>query len=287
MREVKGTILPLVSVVIPCYNDAEFIEQSINSALNQTYSNIEVIVVDDGSNIETKVVLKKLEPKITKLITQENQGQSTARNVGIIVTKGEYVLVLDSDDFFEPTFCEKAIVYFENDTTIKIITSYVSRLQLNGQNDVFEPIGGNIKNFLKYNCATGSAMFKKKDWEQVRGYDEDMRQGFEDWEFYIRLLKDGGYAYIIQEPLFNYRIKENSTTTKANKGKYNLLKYIYTKHQKLYKENFELLVNHLLHRIEKEEIEKVKNTKRIDFIIGNYFLIPFRSLKNFFLKSSK
>jgi glycosyltransferase involved in cell wall biosynthesis len=65
----------LVSIVIPCYNDAQYIEQAVNSALDQTYPNIEVIVVDDGSDIETKAVLKKLECKITKLITQENQGQ--------------------------------------------------------------------------------------------------------------------------------------------------------------------------------------------------------------------
>ncbi len=96
----------LVSIIIPCYNDEQYIEQCVNSALNQTYSNIEVIVVDDGSNRKTKTVLKKLEPNITTLITQNNQGQSTARNVGIRYAKGNYILVLDSDDYFEPTFCE-------------------------------------------------------------------------------------------------------------------------------------------------------------------------------------
>ena len=98
---------PLISIIIPCYNDAKYIEQSVNSALNQTYSNKEVIVVDDGSNVETKQILKKLEPKLIKLITQENKGQSTARNVGINAAKGEYILTLDSDDYFEPTFLEK------------------------------------------------------------------------------------------------------------------------------------------------------------------------------------
>lgn len=64
---------PVISIVIPCYNDVQYIEQSVSSALNQTYSQIEVIVVDDGSNIETKKVLKKNEPNITKLISQENE----------------------------------------------------------------------------------------------------------------------------------------------------------------------------------------------------------------------
>ena len=270
----------LVSVVIPCYNDAEYIEQSINSALKQFYDPIEIIVVDDGSNAATKAVLKKLEPKITKLITQENQGQSTARNVGIKVANGEYILVLDSDDFFEPTFAEKALQRFKEDKEIKIIISYVKRLLLNDKSDFFKPNGGRIEHFLKYNGATGSAMFKKKDWQKVGGYDEAMRQGFEDWEFYIRLLKDGGYAFVIPEPLFNYRIKENSTTTRANKNKTTLLQYIYFKHKELYQENFELLVNHLLCLLEREEFEKNKNTKRLEFRIGNLILKPLRCLKS-------
>ena len=78
MRENKVIIKPLISIVIPCYNDWQYVEQAVNSALNQTYPNKEVIVVDDGSNKKTKLVLKTIEPRITKLITQENQGQSTA-----------------------------------------------------------------------------------------------------------------------------------------------------------------------------------------------------------------
>lgn len=270
----------LVSVVIPCYNDAEYIEQSINSALNQTHTNIEVIVVDDGSNWETKTILKKLEPKITKLITQENRGQSVARNVGINIAEGEYILVVDSDDFFEPGFCEKAIIHFEKDNTIKIITSLVRRLLLNGQKDVFVPKGGDIRCFLKHNCATGSAMFRKKDWEQVGGYDERMRQGFEDWEFYIRLVKEDGYAYIIPEVLFNYRIRENSTTTRANTNRTALLQYIYLKHKELYQNNFEVFVNHLLYQLEMKEIEVAKNIHRLEFKIGRAILQPLRWVKS-------
>ena len=91
----------LISIIIPCYNDAQYIEQAVNSALNQTYINKEVIVIDDGSNFETKAVLKKLEPKITKLITQENKGQSTARNVGIREAKGNYILQISKGNTTE------------------------------------------------------------------------------------------------------------------------------------------------------------------------------------------
>ncbi|MFV8387909.1 glycosyltransferase family 2 protein [Flavobacterium sp. LB1P71] len=270
---------PLLSIVISCYNDAEYIEQAVSSALNQTYSNKEVIIVDDGSNIETKAVLKKLEPTITKLIAQENQGQSIGRNKGIREAKGEYILNLDSDDFFESVFCEKAIAFFKKDSTFKIITCYTTRLLNNKKMDVFMPDGGEINNFLLTNCAMGSAMFKKSDWQATNGYDENMRQGFEDWEFYIRLVKEGGSAYVIPELLFNYRLKENSTSTKANKIKYELLHYIYIKHRELYMTHFDLFISHLLSKTKQEELEKIKNTERIEFRIGKAILRPLRWIK--------
>ena len=270
---------PLLSIVIACYNDANYIEQAVTSALNQTYSNKEVIIVDDGSNSETKAVLKKLESKITILLTQENQGQSIARNNGIRQATGKYILNLDADDFFETSFCEKAIHKLEEDEKIVIVTCNVSRFNKNGLIDVFYPDGGFINNFLLTNCAMGSAMFKKSDWNEVNGYDENMRKGFEDWEFYIRLVKDGGVAYVIPELLFNYRLKENSTTTKANKIKYELLYYIYIKHQELYISHYDMFISHLLIKIQREENEKIKNTERIDFRIGKAILKPLRWIK--------
>ncbi len=270
----------LISIVIPCYNDAQYVEQAVNSAINQTYPNKEVIVVDDGSNEETKAVLKKLEPTVTKLITQENKGQSTARNVGIKEAKGEYILALDSDDYFEPTFCEKAVDIFLGNDDVKIVTCYTNRFYENKESDIFKPNGGKINSFLLNNCAMGSSMFRRSDWQYAKSYDENMRKGFEDWEFYIRLVEEGGNAYVIPEILFNYRLKEYSTTIKANKIKYELLNYIYNKHQELYKIHFESFVSHLLSRIKREELEKIKNTQRLEFKIGKFILEPLRYLKS-------
>lgn len=272
----------LVSIIIPCYNDWQYVGQSINSALNQTYSNIEVIVVDDGSDVRTKTVLKQFEAKITKLITQENSGQSTARNVGIQEAKGDYILVLDSDDFFELTFCEKALSVFVNDATIKLVSCYANLIFDNKTSAVFKPEGGSIINFMDNNAVLGSCMFKKEDWLSCDGYDKEMRSGFEDWEFYIRILKNNGVAFIIKEPLFSYRKRIYSTTTIANNNKYELLKYIYLKHQDLFKNNFASFVTFLLSKIEREEIEKIKNTKRLEFRIGKALLSPLRKIKSIF-----
>lgn len=274
-------MIPMISIIIPCYNDAKYIEQAVISALNQTYPNKEIIVVDDGSNSETKAILKKIEPKISKLITQENQGQSIARNKGIKEAKGEYILNLDSDDFFEPDFCSKAVNKFQEDDDIKIATCLAKRFSKKRTIDIFTPRGGNIDNFLFTNAALGSSMFKRKDWELCGGYEEKLPiLGFEDWEFYIQLLKHGGYTYVINEILFNYQIRENSTTDRIRDLKLDKFKLIIFKHKEMYKDNFDNLIDNLIIRIKKEEFEKIKNTKRIDFVLGKTILKPFRWIKS-------
>lgn len=270
----------LISIIIPCYNDASYIEEAIESAINQTYGSKEIIVVDDGSNNENKKVLRRLESKIDLLITQDNKGLSAARNIGIENAKGSFILTLDSDDFFEHDFCEKAMTIISEERSIKIVTCYANRFNENGIIDVFKPTGGDIKNFIRHNAAIGNSMFRKKDWSLAGKYDESMRSGFEDWEFYIRLLKFGGNAYVIEEPLFNYRQKEKSMRVSANQIKYELQKYIYLKHEELYKQYFEVFVDHLLGKIEHEENEKTKHTKRMDFRLGKAFLRPIRFIKS-------
>jgi hypothetical protein len=270
----------LISIIIPCYNDAQYIEQAVNSALNQTYSNIEVIVVDDGSNIETKVVLKRIEPTIKKLITQENQGQSSARNTGIRAANGEYILTLDSDDFFEMSFCEKAIVLFQQNRNIKIVTCQANLIFETVKSQVFTPRGGTIVNFLYSSDALGTSMFMKKDWKFNGGYDENMIEGLEDWEFFIRLLLNGGIVEVIQEPLYNYRKRRDSTTAKANKIKYELLEYIIIKHRNIYVENFELTIKHLLNIAKKNKKDEGKRLKSIDYRLGKFLLKPLRIIKS-------
>jgi hypothetical protein len=273
-----------ISIIIPCYNDAEFIMQSVQSALDQTYENKEIIVVDDGSNEETKAVLKRLELKITLLITQENKGTSAARNAGIAAATGEYILVLDSDDYFESSFCEKAIQVFINKPDVKIVTCYANWFN-NTSHQIFKPHGGGIENILLNNVAMGSSMFKKTEWETVYGYDEKMIKGFEDWEFYLKLLKSDGKAEVIPEVLFNYRNKKNSRNKTANLAKYQLLEYIYIKHADAYKEHFHFFIHEWLKSIRKSDDLKQQVMNSLDYKIGNKLLKPFRFM-GFFTKKS-
>lgn len=273
----------LISIIIPCYNDADFIDQAVNSALNQTYSNKEIIVVDDGSNQKTKAVLKSIEPKIDRLIVQNNQGQSSARNKGIKASHGEFIIVLDSDDYFESTYTEQALEIISKRKEVKIATCWGRRITENDiLIDIFKPGGGGLNSFLLQNGSFGSCMFRKSDWGRVGGYDESMKQGFEDWEFYIRLIELGGEAYVIPEVLFNYRSRKNSTTARANKIKYDLRRYILDKHQNLYQKHHLIHAQYLMKLLEREEFEKLKNLKRIEFRIGFIILKPLRRLKRIF-----
>lgn len=272
----------IISIIIPCYNDAKFIEQAVDSALVQTYKKKEIIVVDDGSNIETKKVLKKLEPKINLLITQENKGPSAARNSGIINAKGTYIAVLDSDDSYNPEFCAKAVEILETKNDIKLVTCYTQRFTDKGPVDIIKPHSSTIIDFLKYNCAMGSSIFRKKDWEECKGYDEHMKIGFEDWEFYIRLLANGGTSYVIPEILLNYRMNKQSRTTQANKIKYELFRNIINKHKELYLLYFDDFVDHLLNRLEIVESSERKNLNKFEYRIGENILMPFRKIKRIF-----
>tara|TARA_R110002020_G_scaffold172125_4_gene362343 strand:- start:7765 stop:8592 length:828 start_codon:yes stop_codon:yes gene_type:complete len=268
-----------VSIVIPCYNDADFIEHSIRSAHDQTYSNKEIIVVDDGSNSTTKNKLKTLKPLIDVLITQENKGQSTARNIGISNAKGEYILILDSDDYFEPSFSEKAVGILEN-PRVSLVTCFARCFNRKGE-WVFKPQGGAIEDFLFSNASLGNAaLFRKDRWQEIGGYDENMRQGWEDWEFYIRLLMAGGECFVISEVLFNYRKRNDSTTKIANVHKYELYRYIFLKHKELYFENYSSTIDFLLNKVSFEEREKIKNLQRIEYRLGEKVLYPLRALKN-------
>lgn len=269
----------LISIIIPCFNDAKYIEQSVNSALSQTYSSKEIIIVDDGSNFETKQILQKLELKIDLLITQENMGQSVARNNGISKANGEFVFVLDSDDFADPTYCEEAIKIFNSENDAVIVTTQ-AKFIFPSKEELYIPKGGQLNNFLLENCALGTSFFRKRSWEKVGGYDEEMRNGFEDWEFFIRLLQFGGKAVVIQKPLYNYRIRNNSTNHRANKIKYQLWRYIYLKHKALYKDNFEDFIDFLLEKLSKEELDRIKIFATKDYKLGSKILFPFRFIKS-------
>lgn len=271
----------LLSIIIPCYNNPGTIATAVNSAVKQTYSNKEIIVVDDGSNRETKEVLATLKSSIDILLTQENKGPSAARNKGIERASGRYILVLDADDYFEPDFAEKAIEVLESNSQCKLVTCYGRWFELDKKSVIHRPAGGGINKFMYQSAAFGSTLFRKKDWERIEGYDEEMKIGFEDWEFYIRLLKDGGQAYVIPEILFHYRNTKNSRNSLANIKKYEIWEYIFLKHKDLYIQDYERMIGKFTSLLQQQKNENERTRHKPDFRLGYYLLFPLRKIKHF------
>ncbi|TDN89154.1 hypothetical protein DET49_10770 [Salegentibacter sp. 24] len=274
--------LPSVSIVIPCYNDSKYIETAVESAYSQKLENLEIIIVDDGSDEKTKLVLQSLRSKINKIITQTNLGVSAARNAGIKESSGDYILVLDSDDFFEPGFCKKALRAFQTGDNVRLVTCYAKWFIDSTNYQIHKPAGGELKNFLYRNSALSNSMFLKKDWRKVGGYDESMKDGWEDWEFFIRLHKDGGNTIVIPEVLFHYRMKKKSKTSIANQNRYDLLNCILEKHSDLYKDRFSETITYLINELKKEEAARKRVQKKMDYKIGRFVLSPVRFLRSLY-----
>lgn len=274
-----------VSVIVPCYNHAHFLNEALKSVLDQSYTDWECIIVNDGSPDHTEVVAQEWVAKDTrfKYLYKENGGLSSARNAGISKAMGEFILTLDADDKYETTFMEKALGVMRNNSGVGVVSSWGIRFIDNKQFGEHHPKGVNLKDFLFGNAAIGTSLFRKKCWEEVGGYDENMKKGYEDWEFYIRVCQLGWAVHIIEEVLFFYRQHPVSMRTAALKSyDAEIKKYIYGKHKQLYKEHYDTLIENFMYLIDFEKKERAKIYTKIDFRVGAAILKPFRIIKSLF-----
>ena len=186
---------PLVSVIVPCYNQACYLEEALNSVLNQTYLNWECIIVNDGSPDNTEEVALNWIQKDTrfKYILKENGGLSSARNAGIEKAQGEFILPLDADDKIGEQYTQLAINLFMKDKLLKVV--YCNAEKFGIVNEPWQLKSFSLYNLSRNNVIFCSGFFKKSDWAEVKGYDDKMKNGLEDWDFWIEILKNGGKVY--------------------------------------------------------------------------------------------
>lgn len=192
----------LVSVVIPCHNSGSTITQTVTSVHFQTWSNIEIIVIDDGSTDQGTI--KALEAlKGVCLVRQHNAGLPAARNAGFKVASGAYILPLDADDWLEPAAIEQLMGSLRENPAASFAYSYI---QLEGEATGILAKPYNFFEQLFLNQMPYCLLLRRSVWESVGGYDESMDRGYEDWEFNIRLGVAGYFGYVVQQPLFHYRV---------------------------------------------------------------------------------
>jgi len=201
----KDDPVPLVSVVLPCFNAHRHLRQTLDSVRAQTFRDFEIVVVDDGSNDpETLAFLDALGDDV-RLVRQRNRGLPAARNTAFRHARGIYVLPLDCDDWLAPTFLERACARIREMPPRSFVFSYLSLCgDLRGvvvkEYNHFEQL---FLNQLPY-CL----LMPKAVWKELGGYDESMRCGYEDWEFNIRLGRHGVLGASLREPLFHYRVSQ-------------------------------------------------------------------------------
>jgi glycosyltransferase involved in cell wall biosynthesis len=210
-----------VSIIIPAYNQAHWLPESIQSALNQTVK-CEVIVVNDGSPDNTSEVSKMFD---VKLIEKENGGLSSARNVGIKESTGEWILTLDADDKIAPDFIEKCLFYKDE---YDIIGTGQQEFGDSNEKHIFKT-NPTFKDFVQNNQINCCSLFRKEIWETIGGYDEEMKLGYEDYDLWLRATKAGYKVITIPEYLFNYRKHGKSMVTNAIKNHDKIKQYILNK----------------------------------------------------------
>lgn len=220
-------INPLVSVIIPCCNSERWIADSIASVLNQTYKNLDIIVVDDGSTDGTANIVASFKDKNVSYYFKDNGGASSARNLGIKKAKGTLIAFLDSDDFWHESkieaqvnaiqrgydfvYCDYELIDSENRPLVKDFSIDPQSFKL--------PVSTLL---LSKNIVAGgsSVMLKKSIIENIGSFREDIIIG-EDWEFWTRIFWNGYKPHFINKRLFSIRKNERSVqhTTSNNRWK--------------------------------------------------------------------
>lgn len=228
-----------VSVVIPCYNMGHLVQETLDSVHLQSYRDLEVIIVNDGSDdSHTTAILKDLEGPLVRVIHTENQGLATARNTGIGAARGRLILPLDADDLIAPSYIEQAVARIDQDEGLGIV---YCRAQLFGavQTEWRLP-SYDLDEMLLDNVIFCSALFRKSDWETVGGYDPGMIYGWEDYDFWLSLIELGRGVYQIPEILFCYRVASDSMIrSKERWQKVAMFKRIFQRHQRLFAAHIE------------------------------------------------
>lgn len=201
---------PLVSVIVPCYNQAQFLSEALESVILQTYTNWECIIVNDGSPDNTDEVAKewiKKDDRI-KYILKINEGVSKARNRAIENAIGEFILPLDADDKISKRYIELALNEFIKNKKLKVV--YCDAEYFGDKKGKIDLKSFTLNSLSNKNMIFCTALYRKSDWKRVFGYDDLMVVGLEDWEFWISMLKNGGEVKKINYLGFFYRVKRNS-----------------------------------------------------------------------------
>lgn len=236
----------LVSIVIPCFNAGKFLEEAIQSALAQTYQSVEIVVVDDGStDPETIKLLATASWPRTRVFHQPNTGPAAARNHAIREALGEYILPLDADDTIEPGYVAAAVRELDAKPEVGVV--YCRAMKFGAETGPWQLPDYTLRELVIDNVIFVTALYRKADWAAIGGYNETLRRGVEDYEFWVKMVHLGREVVQLDKYLFNYRIQQKSRTTSFQDGRGDVVATyaaIFRANQAFYAKHAEFLFEH-------------------------------------------
>lgn len=211
---------PLVSVVIPVFNGERFLREAVQSVLDQKYSPVEIIVVDDGSTDGTATVARSL-PETVRYLYQTNQGPAAARNRGIEQAKGSLIAFADADDLWPAAKLELQLPYLISDPKIDIVLGRIQQVLLS--ETVAGPTPATEFGETGFSVNLGSAVIRKSVFDRVGLFDETMRYS-EDVDWFMRARESGAAIVTIDAVTLFYRQHDQNMTRGKSTSELNVLK---------------------------------------------------------------
>lgn len=204
---------PAVSIVVPCYNGGRFLDGLMASLARQTFRDFELIIIDDGSrDAETLRKLAALESRV-RVIRQPNGGPSAARNTGVRAAHADLLFMLDCDDTLEPEFLAETVALLQ--ASPPDVGMVCTDIRLTGAESGISTRYFNRFDLLFTNTLSAGLVMRRAAWEAAGGYDEAMRDGYEDWDFSLRLASAGYRALRVAKPLYIYQIATDAAPSRS------------------------------------------------------------------------
>src|SRR5216110_271986 len=220
MPGVQMTRTPIsdgkVSIIIPCYNHGAMLREALASVEEVRNENLlEVIIVDDGSSeAETIRILKEVAEAGYRVVSQPNRRVSAARNAGIRLANGEFILPLDSDNRFRDVYLKEGVSLLKDNPDIGVV--YADAEYFGEKTGRWHVQEFDLLSLIRKNFIDVCALYRRALWEQVGGYDEQMPwMGLEDWDFWLRVACHGGSFFHLPAVGFDYRVRSDSEIVKT------------------------------------------------------------------------
>lgn len=231
----------------------------------------EIIIVNDGSDEPTTChVLQGLDTAKYKVVHQVNQGPSRARNAGIGIATGEFIVPLDSDNLIREAYFDHGVAFLIENPEVGVV--YGDAEYFGEKTGRWRVADFDLRRIVANNYIDTCALYRKSAWESVGGYDEEMQLGLEDWDYWMRVALRGWKFAHIDEIAFDYRVRQGSRTSASTPHLIEIATYIFAK-----PENAALRAL----RDQEEELERLLRLQRSwEYRVGSFIAAPLRAIKH-------